>query len=123
MKDRKLSRMEFVFTIGYDGSRAVVDGQAARRYRSLAARDLAEKGLFRAAWSAAVYSGDEAEKRAVAELYNRAVPFPADDAALDRLFGVFPVAASSDGAAAPHDVAPLGAAALGNAGRKRPLVL
>ena len=112
-----LPREEFVFTIGYDGSRAVVDGQAARRYRALSARDLAEKGLFRAAWSAAVYSGDEAEKRAVAELYNRAVPFPADGASLDRLFGVFPASAASG------DGAPDGVASHGNAGKKRPLIL
>jgi hypothetical protein len=84
-----LSREDFVFTIGYDGPAAVVDGQARRRYGSLSTAELAERGLFRAAWSSAVYSKDPGEKALVLEKYNQAAGtlFSGDP---DRLFGVFP---------------------------------
>ncbi|MDR1319793.1 MAG: hypothetical protein LBJ90_09215 [Treponema sp.] len=87
-----LPREDFVFTIGYDGPVAVVDRQAKKRYGALSARELAEKGLFRAAYSSAVYSGNPEEMRAVIEIYNRisGVSLP-PDYPLDRLFGVFPV--------------------------------
>ncbi|MDR0451785.1 MAG: hypothetical protein LBH15_01930 [Treponema sp.] len=90
-----LSREDFVFTIGYDGPAAVVDGQAKRRFGSLSTAELAEKGLFRAAYSSAVYSKDPAEIRAVSEMYRKAIAASGDGASAapspDRLFGVFPV--------------------------------
>jgi hypothetical protein len=87
-----ISRKDFVFTIGYDGPAAVVDGQAQRQYGALSTGELAEKGLFRAAYSSAVYSGKDEEKAAVAECYNKAAGTAyTADSALDRLFGVFPV--------------------------------
>jgi hypothetical protein len=86
-----LSREDFVFTIGYDGPSAVVDGQAKRRYGSLTTRQLAERGLFRAAYSSAVFSGDPADMEAVLEFYNKAAGSSATNSSLDRLFGVFPV--------------------------------
>jgi hypothetical protein len=86
-----LSREDFIFTIGYDGPAAVVDSQAKRRYRGLSTRELAGQGLFRAAYSSAVYSGDPAELDMVASLYNKAAGTAYTAAALDRLFGVFPV--------------------------------
>ncbi|MDR1909248.1 MAG: hypothetical protein LBQ35_04975 [Spirochaetaceae bacterium] len=89
-----LSREEFVFTIGYDGPLAVVDGQALKRYGRLSTQELAERGLFRAAYSSALYSKDAGELRLVAEVYNRtASEAAADPASLDRLFGVLPTAA------------------------------
>ena len=95
-----LSREDFVFTIGYDGPSAVVDRQAKKKYGKLSTRELAQKGLFRAAYSSAVYSKDPQELKSVAEIYNRMaahspVDLPkadlsaADVSALDRLFGVF----------------------------------
>jgi hypothetical protein len=88
-----LPRAEFIFTIGYDGPAAVIDKQAKRKYGKLSTRELAEKGLFRAAYSSAVYPGAPPEDlQFVAEAYGRLVGHsPADPAALDRLFGVFPV--------------------------------
>jgi len=89
-----LSREDFVFTIGYDGPAAVVDNHAKRKYGKLSTRELAEKGLFRAAYSSAVYSQDPQEQRFVAEAYNRLIGrstdvSDAEIAALGRLFGVF----------------------------------
>jgi hypothetical protein len=87
-----LSREDFIFTIGYDGPSAVVDGQAKRRYGSLSTAELAEKGLFRAAYSAAVYSKSPGEQQIVVDAYNKTAGASVTAASpLDRLFGVFPV--------------------------------
>jgi hypothetical protein len=88
-----LPREDFIFTIGYDGLAAVVDKKAKSKYGKLSTRELAGKGLFRPAYSSAVYSGDPEELKFVAESYQRATPDNAaiNVPALDRLFGVFPV--------------------------------
>jgi hypothetical protein len=80
-----LSREDFIFTIGYDGPAAVVDKQAKRKYGKLSTRELAGKGLFRAAYSSAVYSGNQEDIKFIADLAQ------ADISAMDRLFGVFMV--------------------------------
>jgi hypothetical protein len=81
-----------VFTIGYDGPAAVVDGQAKRRYGSLSTRELAERGLFRAAYSSAVYSKAPEDMETVLEFYNKAAGTSYTPASsLDRLFGVTPL--------------------------------
>jgi hypothetical protein len=87
-----LSREDFVFTIGYDGPAAVIDAQAKKRYASLSTRELAEKGLFRAAYSSAVWSKKPDELETVVEIYNKLTGSSlTTDSPLDRLFGVFPV--------------------------------
>ena len=87
-----LSREEFIFTIGYDGPAAVVDSQAKKRYSSLSSRELAEKGLFRAAYSSAIWSKDPKQLESVIEIYNKISGASiSTDSSLDRLFGVFPV--------------------------------
>jgi hypothetical protein len=87
-----LSRTDFIFTIGYDGPVAVVDGQAKKRYGTLSTSQLAEKGLFRAAYSSAVFSNDKDEMALVIDAYNRkaGTSYKPEDS-LERLFGVFPV--------------------------------
>ena len=87
-----LSREDFVFTIGYNGPIAVVDNQAKKKYGKLSTRELAEKGLFRAAYSSAVYSKDPEEQQFVAEAFGRLGQqdgSPVDVSTLNRLFGVF----------------------------------
>jgi hypothetical protein len=86
-----LSREDFIFTIGYDGPAAVIDSQARRRYGSLSTRELADKGLFRAACSSAVWSKDPAELVFVAGAYSGLTGAPVEASALGRLFGVSPV--------------------------------
>ncbi len=84
-----LSREDFIFTIGYDGPAAVVDGRSKRRYGALSTQELAEKGLFRAAYSSALYSGDPKEMEIIIETYNRfAHTNYGPDFPFDRLFGV-----------------------------------
>jgi hypothetical protein len=87
-----LSREDFIFTIGYDGPAAVVDREAKRRYGSLSTRELAEKGLFRAAYSSALYSRDPGELAILVEIYNRIAGASLTVSSnLERLFGVFRV--------------------------------
>ncbi|MDR2446617.1 MAG: hypothetical protein LBD58_04935 [Treponema sp.] len=90
-----LSRENFVFTIGYDGPAAVVDKQALLKYGALSTRELAEKGLFRAAYSSAIYSKDPEEMGVVVDVYNKTAGASYTvSSQLDRLFGVFPVEVS-----------------------------
>ena len=89
-----LSRENFIFTIGYDGPAAVIDGEAKKRYSSLSTRELAEKGLFRAAYSSAVWSKDPKELETVVEIYNKATGTSVPEASFQKLFGVFLVEVS-----------------------------
>ncbi|MCL2879465.1 MAG: hypothetical protein FWF29_04390 [Treponema sp.] len=87
-----LSRDDFVFTIGYDGPVAVVDKQARRRYRSLSTTELAEKGLYRAACSSAIWSEKPEELNTVLEIYSKNANMNLNpDISPERLFGVIRV--------------------------------
>lgn len=67
-----ISRDDAMFTIGYEGLQAVVDGKARARYRKLSSMELARQGLFRAAFTSVLYGNDEAEFQAFASFYNQA---------------------------------------------------
>ncbi|HOX33492.1 MAG TPA: hypothetical protein PLB91_14270 [Spirochaetales bacterium] len=54
-----ISREDFVFTIGYDGSTAIVDGRAKKEYGKLGTMELAAKGLYRAAFASALRAAAE----------------------------------------------------------------
>ena len=86
-----LSRENFIFTIGYDGPAAVIDGQAKKHYSSLSTVELAEKGLFRPACSSALWSKDPKELETVVEIYNKTTGSSVNTSSLLRLFGVHPV--------------------------------
>jgi hypothetical protein len=87
-----LSRAERICTIGYDGPAAVVDGYAAKQYGKLSTAELAERGLFRAAYASAIWSGKTEELETVVAAYNKMTGAALTaDSPLDRLFGVFPV--------------------------------
>jgi hypothetical protein len=87
-----MRREDFMFTIGYDGDTAIVDGKARRRYGKLSTSELVEAGLFKPAFCAALFSGDESEMKAVIEAYNRGekTTYSSEDD-LKRLFGVYAV--------------------------------
>ena len=86
-----LTREDFIFTIGYDGPVAVIDGQAKKRFRGLSTEQLIEKGLFRAAYSSAVFSKKPEELQLVADAYSSLTGTIVKISSLDRLFGVFPM--------------------------------
>jgi hypothetical protein len=86
-----LSREDFVFTIGYDGASAIVDGRAKRQYGKLSTMELAEEGLYRAAFSSALYEmeKDEGPMKAFIQFFNsKAGTSYAKAEELQRLFGV-----------------------------------
>jgi hypothetical protein len=87
-----IGRKDFVFTIGYDGGTAVVDGSLKRRFGTLPTARLAEQGLFKQALCSAVYEGREEGLQRVLELFNaRAEHKLAHVEELKRMFGVFEV--------------------------------
>lgn len=84
-----ISREDFLFTIGYDGLTAIVDGKARRQYSSLSTMQLAEQGLFRAAFASALYSGKPDEMRTFIDFFNGKAGTSFSDASqMARLFGV-----------------------------------
>ena len=84
-----MRREDFVFTIGYDGSTAIIDGKARKRYGKLTARQLTEQGLCRAAFCAALFDDDGPALDAILQSYGgeqRVAYTGRDD--LKRLYGV-----------------------------------
>ena len=95
-----ISRGDFVFTIGYEGNTAVVDGTMKKRYGSLSTVELAEKQLYKQAVCSAVYeevtrkhgnSGEIALQR-ILEIYNRDTEGKIGSVEeLKRTFGVYEI--------------------------------
>jgi hypothetical protein len=65
-----MSRDDYVFCIGFEGSTAIVDGRLARAHAGWTAVRLAEAGLFKPALAAALYDGSPVDLDAVLALYN-----------------------------------------------------
>jgi len=86
-----LSREDFVFSIGYDGASAIVDGRAKKQYGKLSTMELAEEGLYRAAFASAYYEmkKDEGPMREFIQFFNsKAGTSYTKPEELQRLFGV-----------------------------------
>jgi hypothetical protein len=85
-----ISREDFVFTIGFDGAVAIIDGRAKKEFGKLKTMQLAEKGLYRAAFSSALFSGDAAEIAGFIVYFNAKAGTKYTEASqLSRLFGVY----------------------------------
>ena len=92
MNGGRVTRTEFVFTIGFQGDAAVVDRRAQRRYAKLATMELAGEGLYRAAFCSAIFSGDEAEMSEFVRFFAEKTGMEDLNAErLKRLFGVYTV--------------------------------
>lgn len=84
-----MKREEFIFTIGYQGSAAMVDRAAAKRYGKLSTEELAREGLYRAAFCSALYSQEQGELEAFKNIFERASGYENTGVEqLKRLFGV-----------------------------------
>jgi hypothetical protein len=86
-----LSREDFIFTIGYDGASAIVDGRAKRQYGKLSTMELAEEGLYRAAFASAYYEmkkDDGPMKEFIGFFNSKAGTSYTKAEELQRLFGV-----------------------------------
>ena len=89
-----IKREDFIFTIGYSGSSAIVDNSLKKKYGSLDSEALAKKGLFKAALCSVIFANRESELDKVLAIYNSkaegAIRSPEE---LKRKFGVFEVPA------------------------------
>ncbi len=85
----EMKRSDFIFTIGYQGDTAVVDGKARKRYGSMSAGELLKEGLYRPAFCAALYDG---ELETFFPDYIAATGIDASSPeALQRMYGVFEI--------------------------------
>ena len=90
-----IKREDFIFTIGYSGSSAIVDSSLKKKFGSLDSEELAKKGLFKAALCSVIFANRESELDKVLAIYNsktkeEAISSPEE---LKRKFGVFEVPA------------------------------
>jgi hypothetical protein len=95
-----IGRADFVFTIGYEGNTAVVDGGLKQKYGRYDTEALAKEGLFKQALCSAIYelsrkaSGEDAggSLERVLEIFNaQAEQKLGSVEELKRIFGVFEV--------------------------------
>ena len=89
-----IKREDFIFTIGYSGSSAIVDSSLKKEFNSLESEVLARKGLFKAALCSAIFDNRESELDKVLAIYNiKAEGVIKSSEELKRKFGVFEVPA------------------------------
>jgi len=91
-----MKRDDFLFVLGYQGDTAIIDGHARKLFSRLSTSELIEKGLFKAAFCSALYSGDDSEKNLVLEAFNKNFSAHADTQFhtfedISRVVGVFDV--------------------------------
>jgi hypothetical protein len=85
-----ISNDDFIFCIGYDGDTAIVDGKAKEEFSRLSSAELAEKGLYRAAFASVLYSKNPEEMKAFLDLSNKKSGTQyTESSQLSRLFGVY----------------------------------
>ncbi|AFT83964.1 hypothetical protein BgCN_0677 [Borreliella garinii NMJW1] len=66
-----MSEDEFVFCIGYDCSKAIVDRHLLRENKGKSVKELFELGLYRSAFSKALYRNDDTLINYLIEEYNK----------------------------------------------------
>jgi hypothetical protein len=87
-----MRREDYVFSIGYEGSAAVVDGKLRARYGGFSTMQLAEAGLFKQALCSAIHEGDNGALEKILSLYNRSTEHPVSSVEdLKRMYGAFAV--------------------------------
>jgi hypothetical protein len=84
-----ISREDFIFTIGYDGGTAIIDGKAKAKYGKLDTAGLASAGLYRAAFASPLFSDRPEGPKAFADIFNaKAGTAYSTKEEYQRLFGV-----------------------------------
>ena len=87
-----MKESDFVFTIGYQGESAIIDGKAQKKYKSASVDQLLEEGMYKAAFCKAIYNENKAGQEKVLRVYNEQSDSSyASIENLKRLFGVFGV--------------------------------
>lgn len=65
-----MKREDFIFTIGYSGDTALVDGGARKDFAGLGVAELVEKGLWRAAFCSALFDDNQEDMDLVVRMYS-----------------------------------------------------
>jgi len=65
-----IKREDFIFTVGYQGETAIVNGELKLLYGKLSSIELAEKGFFKSAICSALYGKNADELEKIFDLYN-----------------------------------------------------
>jgi hypothetical protein len=87
-----MKREDFVFTIGYTGDTALVDGRAKKEYARLTVQELVEKGLWRAAFCSALFDENQDQMDLVVQEYNQKSGAHLESVIdMKRMLGVFEV--------------------------------
>lgn len=66
-----LRREDFVFTIGYQGNTAIVDGKLKSKFRNLSTEELARQGLYKPAICSAIFNDSAEELEVVRNIINK----------------------------------------------------
>ena len=84
-----IKREDFIFTVGYQGDTAIVNGELKGRYGKLQSVALAEKGLFKPAVCSALFDKNEDDLAEVLSIYNKHIDKPLNSPAdLKKTLGV-----------------------------------
>ena len=87
-----MKKMDFVFTIGYSGPSALIDKRSAQKYGHFSLEQLLEAGLFKAAFSSALFDNDETGMDKVLSNFNHKTKRAYESVEqLKRAFGVYSV--------------------------------
>ncbi len=65
-----MKREDFMFTVGYQGSTAIIDSRARKRYGKLSVHDLVDEGLYKAAFCAVIFDNDSEGMQYLIDSYN-----------------------------------------------------
>ena len=65
-----MKQQEYMFTIGFSGNTAIVDGAAMKKYGKMGIDELVDLGLFKPALAAAFFAGDTEALNRVRDAYN-----------------------------------------------------
>ena len=67
-----IKREDFMFTVGYEASVAIVDVRARKRFGKLSVDKLLDLGQYKAAFAGALYDGSDEALERIRESYNAA---------------------------------------------------
>lgn len=86
-----MTREDFIFTIGYKGDTAIVDASAQNDNKKPSSGSLLKKGLYRAAFCAALFDESTDDQEAVAYALGQKTGREYSSDSLKRLFGVYQI--------------------------------
>ncbi len=83
---------DFVFTVGYNGSEAIVNKETEQAGRNLSVKELVDKGLYKPALSKALFNNDSDGIQYLINKYNEISGSSYhSEMQIKRLFGVYAV--------------------------------